>query len=120
MNYIYDSRSRKRPLVWVLLFAIGVGLVLFLYLVKINALETKTDIQKLKSAIAQEEQAVKLLSAELAYLQNPDRLSKLANEYLQLQPTKGAQNISLDEAMKKISQSVEIKPDSYGYKGAEQ
>ncbi len=91
MNYIYYNDKKPRLLLWVGLMLFGIGLILFLYLVKIRALQTRAEIAQLHRSIMQEEQELRLLSAELAYLQNPERLKKLAQEYLDLQPVRNSQ-----------------------------
>lgn len=63
----------------------------------------KKEIIKLDRSISQEEEAIRLLEAEWAYLNDPERLEKLAAGYLGLQPAAPEQLVSnvnvLDEKL---------------------
>jgi hypothetical protein len=67
-----------------------------LYLVKWEVRELKRDNILLEAKILQEERAIRILEAEWAYLNRPDRLKKLVEKHLPLQPTIGEQIAELD------------------------
>lgn len=65
------------------------------------------EITKIKSEIAREREATKLLGAEWASLTRPDRLAKLAAESLGLQPVKASQFTEVGSISSRIPQTVE-------------
>ena len=66
---------------------------------------------KLKTALSDERETIKLLDAEWASLTRPDRLQKLAEEQLKLQPLKATQIISVADIKTKIPDAPIIKLD---------
>lgn len=83
-----------RPLTFLaLLLAAGSGLYLYQTKHRAEMLDTKIE-RALKQAAAARER-VGLLRAEWALLNEPDRLSRLASQYLQLQPLAPSQFVSL-------------------------
>ena len=81
-----NSVRASRRMSWFILFLIGVALTVTLYFVKTHAQSAKRDVEDLTRAIADEEAAVRVLRAELAYLESPARLSELNEAYLRLSP----------------------------------
>lgn len=87
MSVSYSGPARAaRRMSWFLLFMVGVALTVTLYFVKTHAQSAKRDVRNLTKAIAAEEAAIQVLRAELAYLENPTRLSELNKAYLTLTP----------------------------------
>ncbi len=85
------SRRAAQRVSWFLLFLIGVALTITLYFVKTHAQSAKRDVRDLSRAIAAEEAAIRVLRAELAYLESPARLSELNDVHLKLRPTRPEQ-----------------------------
>lgn len=83
VSYSGPTRAAKR-MSWFLLFLIGVALTVTLYFVKTHSQSAKNDVRQLTRAIATEEGAIRVLRAELAYLNNPARLSELNVTHLKL------------------------------------
>ncbi|MEP3653589.1 MAG: hypothetical protein ABJO36_01725 [Litorimonas sp.] len=85
MTVSYSSAARSaRRMSWFLLFLIGVALTVTLYFVKTHAQSAKRDVRDLTRAIASEEAGIRVLRAELAYLESPTRLSELNEIHLNL------------------------------------
>jgi len=84
VSYFAPSRAAKR-VSWFLLFLIGVTLTVTLYFVKTHSQSAKRDVRQLTQSLAAEEAAIRVLRAELAYLQSPARLSELNDAHLQLE-----------------------------------
>ncbi len=84
------------------LFLVGVILTVGLYFVKTRAQTAKTEASQLLRKVEAEQKAVKLLRAELAHLESPDRLSDLAERELGLLPVKSEQTISPEELVEMI------------------
>jgi len=86
MSASYSAPSRASQRVsWFLLFLIGVALTVTLYFVKTHSQSAKRDVRELTKAIAAEEAAIRVLRAELAYLESPSRLSELNETHLELE-----------------------------------
>ncbi len=64
-------------------------LVVGLYLVKTFAGGERADIAQTESSIADEQRRIRLLEAEVSYLEQPGRISRLSEQYLGLQPLNG-------------------------------
>ena len=79
------------------LWALGVLLVLVfaLYLVKTFADSERIDIGDTETQIAQEQRRIVLLRAEVAFLERPQRIERLAVQGLHAQPISGDQEADL-------------------------
>ena len=87
VSHSYSGSMRAaRRMSWFLLFIVGVALTVTLYFVKTHAQSAKRDVRNLSQAIAAEEAAIRVLRAELAYLESPTRLSELNQTHLRLEP----------------------------------
>jgi len=84
--YIPSHIRAARRLTGFLLFLIGVALMVGLYYVKTRSQTARQHAVKLERQIEQEEASLRVLSAEIAYLENPERLGRLSEEHLGLQP----------------------------------
>ena len=71
-------------------------LVVTLYLLKTLAGGERADIAQTELQISDEQRKIRLLHAELAYLEQPARLERLSEQYLGLQPASGKRETSLD------------------------
>jgi hypothetical protein len=73
------------------LWAGGLTLVLALgvYLAKTTAGDEGADIARAQAQIAKEQRQIRLLRAEVAFLEQPERLQRLSSAYLGLEPMAG-------------------------------
>ena len=71
-------------------------LVIGLYLVKTFASGERADIASTEMQIADEQRKIRLLHAELAYLEQPARIERLSQQYLGLQPASGKHETAVD------------------------
>jgi cell division protein FtsL len=75
----------------------GAGLLLVLvvglYLIKTFASGERADIARTELQIADERRRIRLLQAEVAYLEQPIRIERLSEQYLGLQPESGKQEV---------------------------
>lgn len=76
-------KPRLSTVAWIMMFGVG---ALALYLVKYQAQDVKRDVVSLRYELQQERESIRLLQAEWAYLNRPDRLRTLASRYLKLSP----------------------------------
>jgi hypothetical protein len=71
-------------------------LVVALYLLKTFAGGERADIAQTELQIADEQRRIRLLHAELAYLEQPTRIQHLSEQYLGLAPASGKRETSVD------------------------
>jgi len=88
---------RVRGVRLVNLWGLGLLLVLVigLYLVKTFAGGERADIASTEEQIADEQHRIRLLHAELAYLEQPVRIERLSEQYLGFQPISGRQETTV-------------------------
>ena len=92
-------KRRVRGVRLVNLWGCGLLLVLVigLYLVKTFASGERADIARTEDQIADEHRRIRLLNAEVAYLEQPGRIQRLSQGYLNLQPTSGKREAPVGE-----------------------
>ena len=83
----------------------------FMYSLEHATRSLERQVVKLKTGINDERETIKLLDAEWSSLTRPDRLQKLAEEQLNLQPLKATQIISVADVAAKIPDTPVIKLD---------
>ena len=90
---------RVRGVRLVNLWAVGLLLVLVLglYLVKTFAGGERADIATTELQIADEQHKIRLLHAELAYLEQPARIERLSEQYLGMKPASGKHETSVGD-----------------------
>ncbi len=91
----YGEKSGRTAIF--VLFLIGVVLTVGLYFVKTHALTAKAEAAHLQRMVSSQQSAVKVLEAELAHLESPNRLADMARKELGLTPIKVEQVLSVDE-----------------------
>lgn len=79
---------RRMTLLWLMLAAVCGG-VLFHTSQQVN--DGRTKLTSINDDIRKEDETIRVLQAEWSYLNQPDRLEKLAKQYLTLAPLKGRQ-----------------------------
>ena len=89
-------RAARRMMAFIL-FVIGVSLTVGLYYVKTRAQSAKKEVRKLERLISQEEASLRVLSAEIAYLENPARLKELSEAHLGMTPIDNEDVISVSD-----------------------
>jgi hypothetical protein len=72
-------------------------LVLALYLVKIFGGAERSDIASTETQIADEQRRIALLQAEVAFLERPERIQRLAEQGLNAQPISGRHDAALTD-----------------------
>jgi len=94
--------ARIGRLGWFLLMMIGVGLIVVLYSIKTRALQAKAQVKQLEYTLAREKAEVQMLGAEIAHLENPERLRTLGSTHLDLHPVDAERVLDLEQAAKQI------------------
>ncbi|MBW3616613.1 MAG: cell division protein [Proteobacteria bacterium] len=90
-------------------FACVLALAFGVYLAKTNAGRERARIANIDRQIAEEQRKTKLLRAEVAHLEQPERLGRLSNAHLGLQPADGTRE-ALPETLPEIARPAEKKP----------
>lgn len=95
--YIPNNINIARRMTGIFMLIIGVALIIALYYVKIRSQTANQEVRRLERLVVEEENAIRVLQAEIAFLENPDRLRNLSNIYLSLEPISAKNIISIDE-----------------------
>ena len=93
------------------LWAGGLTLVLALgvYLAKTGAGDEGADIARTQVEINREQREIRLLKAEVAYLEQPQRLERLSSAFLGLQPMSGKRE-TVVENLQEVARAGPIAP----------
>ncbi len=93
MTYYPGQSKTSRHVAFGVMLVIGITLTVALFYVKTRAQSAKAEASRLEGLVASEKAALNVLKAEIAYLESPDRVSRLARRELGLQPMSAAQII---------------------------
>jgi hypothetical protein len=85
----FERRVRGVRVVELWAGGLTLALALGVYLAKTNAGDEGADIARTQIQISHEQHQIRLLKAEVAYLEQPQRLERLSSTYLGLQPMSG-------------------------------
>lgn len=107
MSYYPGSTRGSRHAVAFVLFLMGIGLTVALYYVKTKAQSAKAQSARLERQVKSEKDAINVLRAEIAHLENPVRMDELARVELGLKPVDTDQVISVS----KIEDKFPLKSD---------
>ncbi len=113
MSYYPGQAKTSRHIAYVIVFIVGIGLTVGLYYVKTRAQSARADVTRLERLVAAEQVALNVLKAEMAYLESPERVSRLAASELGLKPVAGEQIIdveSIDERFELVQADSRV-PD---------
>jgi hypothetical protein len=67
------------------------------YRAEVSVRELREDIERIEMSMADETRAIQMLRAEIAYLENPDRLAKIADAKTDLRPSESVQFVNARE-----------------------
>jgi cell division protein FtsL len=90
---VFDRRFRGFRVVEIGGVGVLLALALIVYLAKTGAGDERADIDRVQQQISDEQAKVALLRAEVASLEQPERLEALSNRYLGLQPIPAAHEV---------------------------
>lgn len=94
---------RKSALIWVML-AIIAGAALFHTSQKVT--DGRARLETITARTAKESEALRVLEAEWAYLNQPGKLEKLVKQYLDLTPLKGKQFGKVDDFAERAKEAI--------------
>jgi hypothetical protein len=93
---LFERRLRGFRVVDLAAFACFVTLALVVYAVKADAGREAAALNTVEDSIAEETQRVRLLKAEIAHLEQPDRLERLSVAVLRLSPADPRREAAVD------------------------
>lgn len=67
------------------------------YRAEVSVRELREEIDRIETSQVEELRSIQMLRAEIAYLENPERLAKLAEAKTELRPSSGEQVLSAQE-----------------------
>ncbi len=67
------------------------------YRAEVSVRETRMELEKLETSKLEEQQSIQMLRAEVAYLESPERLAKIAKAKTDLRPSESDQMLSAQE-----------------------
>jgi len=103
---LLQSRFRGFRIIELFAFVCVVALAFGVYLAKTSAGRERSKIAVIERQIAEENRKLKLLRAEVAHLEQPERLEQLSTQHLGLQPVDGAKE-ALPETLPDIAHPAE-------------
>ena len=109
LSGLFTRRVRGVRLVNLWLGGVALVLVIGLSLVKTFAGGERADIASTETQIADEQHKIRLLHAELAYLEQPSRIERLSEQYLGLAPASGKHETTVTDLDKVAHAPVDPK-----------
>lgn len=103
MSFV-DRRIRGFRLIDLMALGLLMAIVLGVYLAKTVAGRERTEIARVEREIDAERQRIRLLQAEVAHLEQPDRIERLAASYLGMAPA-DARREATPENLQQIAQT---------------
>lgn len=103
---LFHSRFRGVRIIELAAFVCVIALAFGVYLAKTNAGRERSKIATIERQIAEEQRKLKLLRAEVAHLEQPERLEQLSTQHLGLQAVDGSKE-ALAEALPDIANPAE-------------
>ena len=97
----------KRRTTFVVTVALGVA-ALGVYELKYRVAELESEAVRLAGELIKERQAVHVLSTDWTYLNRPENLALLAEEYLDLVPLDGDRIVAASELPKRVKPAAEL------------
>ncbi|PLX44725.1 MAG: hypothetical protein C0605_01950 [Hyphomicrobiales bacterium] len=89
-----------------------------LYNMKYEVQSYRLAVRKLERQLASEREAIQVLQAEWSYLNRPERLQRLAEQYTSLRPVRMEQIVSLDDLPGRAMGPIpDLSPAMGGYAG---
>ena len=86
-----------------LLGLLGFALIAALYVIQARTKSAGKEVRRLEQTLNTERAAIAVLNAEIAHLESPSRLSVLAADYLELQPTNPDQIVTMDDVVASVA-----------------
>ena len=99
MSSVFSRRIRGFRLLDLVFLGVLVAVIVGVYLAKTLAGRERAEIAKVERLIKVEKQRIRLLEAEVAHLEQPGRVERLAVVYLGLEPVNETREATPDQLM---------------------
>jgi len=93
---LYRRRVRGFRVVEVAGLAVLLVLMLVVYLAKTFAGSERTEIARVERQISDEKVRVRLLRAEVAHLEQPERIERLSRQFLGMEPVTAKREVNIE------------------------
>jgi cell division protein FtsL len=107
---VFQSRFRGFRIVDLSAFGCLAVLVLSVYAFKANQGGENARIEDVDEQIVSEQRQIRVLQAQLAHLEEPERLERLAAQYLGMAPTNAKHETSIDALIDVSREAEATKP----------
>lgn len=94
---VLSARWRGFRLLEIAALTVLLGLVVALYLSKTGAGNERAEIARTERAISDERTRIRVLQAEVAHLESPERLERLAVQHLAMAPVAAAHETTVEQ-----------------------
>jgi len=106
MSNLFQRRVRGFRLVEIVALGVLLTTILVVYLAKTGAGRENADIVQVEQQIQLERERLRLLSAEVAFLEQPERIERLSSQYLGMGPLASKRETPV-EALPAIARAAE-------------
>ena len=117
MTSVFERRIRGFRLTEIVALGCLIAIVFGVYLAKTMAGREHQELARIERQMADERQRIRLLKAEVAHLEQPERMERLSSAYLGLKPVESGREAP-EESLQEIARlrgDTEKAPDSrYG------
>ena len=114
----FDRRVRGFRIVELGAMAVLAALVVLVYLAKDGAGDKRADIDRVQQEIVAEQEHIRLLKAEVAHQEQPERLEALAGQYLGLHPIAAKHEVDAGELADVVRVATQASPSALNSPGA--
>ena len=114
LSDLFDRRVRGFRVIEVGALAVLLALALGVYLSKTGAGREGAETAKVQREIQDERSRIRMLRAEVAYLEQPERIERLSSQYLGLQPTVAKRETDPDALVEIARDAAMVKPAKGG------
>lgn len=90
---------RRAGIIWLLVIVFAAGALVFMKQ-RVQAVEEA--LVRANHRLVKDQEALHVLKAEWTYLNRPGRLSRLAHKYLELQPVKPDQLVTMEQLSRRL------------------
>ena len=107
---LIDRRVRGFRLIDIVAMGLLAAIVLGVYLAKTIAGRERAEIARVERQIDMERDRIRLLHAEVAFLEQPSRIERLSRAYLGMAPTKAKRETTVEDLSRIAVREPRLEP----------